>query len=436
MSTRIKKERGFGRRGWYVICLAAVLMFLSNGAQTDGLNLFVSAFSQRNGWDANSVLALSTPAGYAGILAGIPLGFLTMKKGPRFVLAACLFIGGVSVAAYGMATTIIGYEIALIVLCCTHNCFAVIAINTLLANWFPKKKGLALGWATMGMNLSSALYPPILSWLLGKFSLSLSINLIAGVTLIMGVVVLLTIKDTPEECGCAPDNELLSAEEIAAANAEHASYVPKNTFKTLLKDKDVWMCGITYGCFMLTTAGIMSQLVTRMTDRGFTQDGAIQTMSLAAVIGLAGSYLWGLLDTKLGTKKATVLFGVWFGVAIGLNVLHYDWALYLSIFMIGISIGGTANFAPSMTTTIYGRREFPLAFTVVNTIFCLMKVSCYAVLALVLAITNSYDMAYLVFMFITLLGAVLASRINDTPKDERSRQEDQPPLSSQDAASL
>ena len=142
-------------------------------------------------------------------------------------------------------------------------------------------------------------------------------------------------------------------------------------------------------------------------------------MSIAAVIGLAGSYLWGLLDMKLGTKRATVLFGIWFAASIGMNVIQNDLCLYLSIFMIGISIGGTANFAPSMTTTIYGRREFPLAFTVVNTMFCMMKVTSYAVLAVVLALTASYDVAYVVFMLITLLGAFLASRINDTPKEER-----------------
>ena len=50
-----------------------------------------------------------------------------------------------------------------------------------------------------------------------------------------------------------------------------------------------------------------------------------------------------------------------------------------------------------------------------------MKVSSYAVLALVLTFTASYDVAYVVFMLITLLGAFLASRINDTPKDERGK---------------
>lgn len=424
MSTKVRKQpngKGFGKAGWLIILYAAVLMFLSNGAQTDGLNLFVEAFSSQNGWDANSVLALSTPAGYVGILAGIPLGFLTMKKGPKFVLAACLVIGAISMACYGFSTTIPMYAVSLIVMCCTHNCFAVIAINTLLANWFPKKKGLALGWATMGMNLSSALYTPILSFLLARFTLGSSVGMIAFVTLLMGVITVLVIKDTPEECGCTPDNEYLTEAQIAANNAEHASYVPKNTFRSLLKDKDIWMCGLTYGCFMLTTTGIMSQLVSRLMARGFSQTNAISVMSIAAVIGLAGSYLWGLLDTKLGTKKATVIFGVWFAASIGMNVIQSDICLYLSIFMIGISIGGTANFAPSMTTTIYGRREFPLAFTVVNTMFCMMKVSSYAVLALVLTFTASYDVAYVVFMLITLLGAFLASRINDTPKDERGK---------------
>jgi sugar phosphate permease len=419
----------FGRWGWWIIIYTAILMFLANGCQTDGLNLLVAKFSFVNGWDSNTVLAMSTPAGYVALAVGVPLGWLIMKKGARKVLVGVLVIGGLAYAAMGNSGNIIVYFIFQCIMCTCANCFSVHAANTLVANWFPKKKGLALGWATMGMNASSALYTIILSGLFSKFTLAVSLDILGGVTVLMGIVTLFCIRDTPEEVGCTPDNEPLTQEQIAANNAEHEHYVSQWTFGKLLKDKDTWMCGLCYGCFMLVTVGIMSQLVSRIMEMGFSQTYAISCVSVCAIIGLVGSYAWGVLDQKMGTKWSTTFFGVWYAAGILCNVLasllvssNRSLALafmYLSIFIIGVSIGGTANFAPSMTTNIFGRRDFALAFTVVNTIYNVMRCTSYAVLAAVLAVTGSYTAAYVVFIVISLIGSVIAWNINDTEKSQR-----------------
>ena len=44
--------------------------------------------------------------------------------------------------------------------------------NALMASWFPTKKGLALGWATMGQNLCSATFVILLSLLMSWTSLN------------------------------------------------------------------------------------------------------------------------------------------------------------------------------------------------------------------------------------------------------------------------
>ena len=428
-NTKKSANSNFGAWGWWIIIYTAILMFLANGCQTDGLNLLVSQFSYVNGWAAETVLALNTPAGYIALAVGVPLGWLIMKQGAKRVLVGVLVIGGIAYAAMGNSHNIAVYFVFQAIMCTCANCFSVHAANTLVANWFPKKKGLALGWATMGMNASSALYTIILSGLFSKFTLAHSLDIMGIVTVIMGVVTVICIKDTPEEVGASPDNEPLTAEQIQANNKEHENYVSQWTFSKLLRDKDIWMCGLCYGCFMLVTVGIMSQLVGRIMEMGFTQGYAISCVSVCAVIGLFGSYAWGVLDQKMGTKWATTFFGIWYAAGIFANVLssllsdlNHNLALgcmYLSIFIIGLSIGGTANFAPSMTTNIFGRREFPLAFTVVNTIYNIMRCTSYAVLAAVLAATGSYTAAYVVFIFISLAGSVIAWRIDDREKTSR-----------------
>ena len=419
----------FGKWGWWIIIYAAILMFISNGAQADGLNLLVSKFSYVNNWDSNTVLALSTPAGYVALAVGVPLGWLIMKKGARKVLIGVLIVGGLSYAAMGNSHTLVAYFIFQCILYTCANCFCMHAANTLIANWFPKKKGLALGWATMGMNASSALTSVILAQLFTKFSLAVSLDFFGAATVAIGIITIFFIRDTPEEVGCTPDNVPLSKEEIEANNKEHENYVPKWTFGKLLRDKDTWMVGMCFGCFMLVTVGIMSQLVGRIMQMGFTQAFAISCVSVCAIIGIAGSYAWGVLDQKMGTKWATTFFGVFFAAGIVFNVLSSVLlntnrpaalaCMYISLVIIGVSIGGTANFAPSMTTNIFGRREFPLAFTVITTIYNIMKATSYAVLAAVLAATGSYTAAYIVFIAISLIGSLLAWKIDDSPKESR-----------------
>lgn len=419
----------FGAWGWWIIIYTAILMFLANGAQTDGLNLLVGKFAYVNGWDSNTVLALATPAGYVALAVGVPLGWWIMKSGARKVLIWMLIVGGAAYALMGNSHNIVIYFIFECILYCCANCFSVHAANTLVANWFPKKKGLALGWATMGMNASSALTSIILSGLFSKFTLAVSLDIMGAATILVGVVTIFCIRDTPEEVGKTPDNEPLSQEQVAANLAEQKSYKSPWTFAKLLKDKDTWMCGLCYGCFMLVTVGIMSQLVSRIMQMGFTQSYAIGCVSVCAIIGLVGSYAWGVLDQLKGTKWATVFFGIWYAAGIAFNVgasLLLDsnrtlalGCMYISIFIIGVSIGGTANFAPSMTTNIFGRRDFPLAFTVVNTIYNIMRCTAYAVLALVLAITGSYTAAYVVFIFISLVGSLIAWKIDDSDKSTR-----------------
>ena len=414
-------SNNFGRWGWWIIIYTAILMFLANGCQTDGLNLLVAQFSYVNGWDSNTVLDLSTPAGYIALALGVPLGWLIMKLGARKVLVGLLVVGGVAYAAMGHTSNIVVYFIFQSIMCVCANCFSVHAANTLVANWFPRKKGLALGWATMGMNASSALYTPILSFLFARFTLGMSLNILGAITIVVGIITLFFVRDTPEEVGCTPDNEVMDAAQIEANKQEHDNYRSPWTFGKLLKDKDTWMCGICYGCFMLVTVGIMSQLVARIMERGFAQDYAILCVSACAIIGLFGSYAWGVLDQKIGTRWATVIFGIWYAVAILFNVIPNTACMYISIFMIGVSIGGTANFAPSMTTNIFGRRDFPLAFTVVNTIYNIMRCTSYLVLAAVLAATGSYTSAYVVFILISLIGSLIAWRINDTEKSTRTK---------------
>lgn len=207
----------------------------------------------------------------------------------------------------------------------------------------------------------------------------------------------------------------MQQEEVEAYRAEANAYQSPWNIGRLLKNKEVWLIALVLGFTMMISTGIMSQIVTRLTDPaiGWSQTKATATMTIVAVIGIVGSYLWGLLDQKLSTKKTVAVFMLWYGVAIILNVLPGSVPLYISLFMIGMAIGGNANWPASLVSSVFGYQNFAKVYSVVMPLYSLIRCCSFAVLAFFIARTGSLAGAYILFAVMSFIGVVLTLLIND-----------------------
>ena len=409
-----KVSSNFGKKGWGVIIYVGVLYYFMTGMTVDGLNVLVPGVSELHGMNYNQVLAISTPAGIIALISCMFYGWLAAKKGAQFTAVLCLVLGGGATIWYGNANTITTYAISLTLMVSLINGFSNIAGNVYMANWFPRKKGLALGWATMGMNMASATIVIVLNAFAVRFGgMNISVTIIGIFMIVLAIFTKLFMKGTPEEAGCTPDN--LPPDQLNGNRIEN--YVHKLTYMKVFKTKETWLMAIAYGVNGMVTVGVMSQLVPRLMERGYELNTAIMMLTIAAIIGLAGSYAWGVVDQKWGTKTASLYFAMWYIVGIGFNLIDNTICLYISLFMIGVAIGGNANFPPSMVTTIFGRREFPMAFTVMNTIQGVIRNMAFLVLAAAISITGSFTGAYMVFMAIEVISIIAMVLLNDKPKE-------------------
>ena len=118
---------------------------------------------------------------------------------------------------------------------------------------------------------------------------------------------------------------------------------------------------------------ILRQLVIRNTQLGFSQQAAMNVMTILALGGVVGSWLVGVIDDAIGTKKTMVMFGIWYAIALLLNFTAVDSVtplVYVSLFMIAMGIGGSANFTTSLPTSIFGRQGFDKVNSVIFPIQC------------------------------------------------------------------
>ena len=425
-----KKKRirnNFGVTHWMIMILMMALGYFENGSMNDGLNTFVGAFEVQYGWSSGLLLSFSTYAGWISIGGIILYGWLAKRKGARVTAIAALSLATVGMLVWSRAVSPAMYFLGVVLCSCSASAIMIIRDNT-TNNWFPTKKGLAMGWVTMGPLLATASILYLINWGGKKFGFHGYFDVIALAFLILLLIVIFWFRDYPEDKGCYPDNDRsVSRERVMELHEKGLMYKRTSpwTTKKLLKTRQVWQIGIGVGGInFLIGAAVISQMVPTIMSYGYERAEATGMMTVLALCALPLSYMFGWIDTKFKTKTAIIVFFIWTITALMFMVLPGKWTLFVSIFMIGGFIGGSGNMMGSITNTVFGRYDFANAFAVVYTSCVAVKSCGYALTGVVKTVTGSYQPVYFILIGLGALALLNAVLLDDRRLGRNSIEEE------------
>lgn len=404
----------FGSWGWGMIFYSMLLYFCYAGWTADGLNIFTTAFPKEHpSWDSSALLALVIPAQFMGVIGTAVFGQLTFKKGAKTTMLVCLVSAALSLIWFGRIRSLAEFGFALSLLTFFGAGFGFVAPGTLISNWFPTKKGIALAWATIGFPLSSALFVPVIAVMFSRLGIAASTTIWGALFLLFATVAYLVVKNNPEERGCSPDNEPIPREELQAKLRELENYASPFTVKRLLHDKDMWLIGLGFGCLWMVTVGIVVQMVPRLVSIGYTQSAAVLLLSAASICAIPGSILWGWLDQKYGTRAAAMLYAATYIVTLVVLILQINNIVvtFIAVGLVGVGLGGIKNLVTSIVASVYGRYDFSAAFRIILPITIIVRTMAFAVLAVALKLGEGFSGAYIAFIGIDIIGLILVSLI-------------------------
>lgn len=412
--------------GWSVILYCLLMFFFYVGMINDGTNVLAPAAAEKCGVEMGTIITMNGYAGMIAVIGFIIVGQINKKIGPRITSALFMIIGGLAYIGCGNATNVMVYLICMIIAATSMMSAGYVAGGTLVANWFPKKKGIVMGYTTMGHNLASAFYVAAMTGLIATLgTMSKAVYVPGIIAIVIGIMGYFLIRDTPQERGINPDNV---TDEVYNTEYFTANEESEWTTMKLLKTKETWFAAIFTGLFQVCSVGVMQQLVTRnIRDFGMTQAGALTLMTVVALIGVFGSWLIGVIDQKIGTKKTMQFFGIWYAAALVINVLAHGQVgpmFYLSILMIGMGIGGSANFTTSLPTSIFGRQGFDKVNSVVFPIQGFVTAWCFVVNGIVTNVIGNLSTAYIIFACGAVLVTVMVSFVDEYKynKDHKAEQ--------------
>ncbi len=197
MSNATAKKQGmnnFGRKGWAVV-VYTLLIYLFTCVTNDTLNVTTEWFGQILGRPGESLLPMAAIGGIAGVVLSLIFGAIIAKKNVKIPTAVLFVILGVLFAINGQARVMPVYAISAILSTAVSQTLNLVCTQQIMSNWFPKKKGIALGWATMGMPVCSAVMVAVFQGLYGKFSIAAPYWMMLIICLILAVITLVWFKN-------------------------------------------------------------------------------------------------------------------------------------------------------------------------------------------------------------------------------------------------
>jgi MFS family permease len=419
--SEVKKSRNpwnFGVKGWGIAFTGIACWYFWQGPLYAGSNFWFTGLNQMFGWEVPSMAAALTIGGVASVFTTALFGVLTKKYGAKKIIFITFVLAALSDLLFATQQTLWSYQVSAAVYFALCMGYSAIGVGQLGADWFPRKKGVYMGIATIGMTATTATTPMLLSIFVPMYGIFATLLFHSILQIVIGIVIVIGIKNTPEEAGAYPDNDKsLSRETLMREFQEMEEYrkISPWTTSALLRNSATWKIGIGWGFSMMVIVGTVQQLVTILISFGHSLEFGVALLVVTWPIGVFGHALTGVIDLKIGPRKTSILFIV---IAIaGAALLNLVGTSVVGagaaggLFLIGAT--GITVLCPSMTTTAFGRRDFPNAWTVVSTIYQLLTNVGVLVIAVIASMFSYSTTLWIMCVLMLVIIAIMWSTPNE-----------------------
>jgi len=350
--------------GWYVVLGAFLVLCLSYGVRYS-FGVFVHPMFTEFGWPM-SVISLSASINVLTYsISGIFCGRLADRVAPKWMMTAGSILTAVGFYFLIHAETPAGLYLSYGILCGVgHACLGMVVCASAIGKWFIRKRGVALGLASMGIGVGTMVMGPAAGYLVSAYDWRTGFVFFGAVILALGIPIsqVLMGKTTPEVSGLCPDGE------PAVREAPHPAPRPESrarvSLRPVLTDCRFWLLAI---CNSLATAALMMTFVHQTAYAVGNQIGKFEAAAALGIVGFAssaGKFVFGWLCDRVADAKYVAALG-FFLMAIGMGVLiRADTAVVLYLFAVifGIGYGSMAPLMPYLTADRFGRQVLGSAY--------------------------------------------------------------------------
>ncbi len=393
-----------GARGWRVVFGGFLALGVTSGITLFVLPVLLDSIIEETGWSLTQVSAAVTVFGLSAAAFSPFCGWMIDRLGARRVMVFGVAAGAAATFLIGRATLLWELYAVMPLLAIGSMSSTYIPVAAVVARWFVKRRGAAMGIAMLSIFIGGAAFPMIASALLDSYTWRETYTIFAAVLLFAIAPTLLFVRNPPAD----------EERDYLASLSNHGHDAGGLTLRAALRTRSFW--GLSVGDMLtgLVFAVFDVHLVFYLTHDAGDEKLATQVFSSLHLALAFGTLLFGVLGDRLPFRRVFVSCYFVPALAMPLMMIGGPAAIGLAIafaFMAGTPGGGRNALYPVSLVYCFGEKHFGAIYGVSNSLFMIGTAAGPALAALIYDNTGSTRLVYVACMGLLIVSAGLIALI-------------------------
>lgn len=339
--------------GWYVVLGGMLATAINSGVYFYGMSVFITPLIREFGWSRATLSGAFSLSRLEAGLAGPVAGMCIDRWGPRRTMLLGVTIMGAGFLLFSQVQSVTAFYIIFILFLSAGASFGIgPSVMTAVANWFVRKRGLAMGVVMAGVGIGGLITSGIGSAIVAFGWRETAAVIGLGVWL-FGLPLALLMRHRPEQYGLVPDGGAMVGR-VVRAEAQ-----PNLAPRAVLRTRSFWLLAVIFGLRNMTTGGVIVHLPALLVDRGYSLDLAAATVGILTLVSVPGRLLCGWLGDIVEKRYIFAIALVFLAVGIlALSAGSATWLLVIFVLTFGTTYGGTVPLVSAIIADYFGRKHF------------------------------------------------------------------------------
>ena len=405
--------------GWKVHAGMFICAMFASGCTTYIFGLFVVPVSEEFG-----ISRANLNLGFVAFLLGNALlsplvGYLLDKLPARWVVCSggFFFSFGMIVIA---TTDSLPLMLLMILLPISYTASAcgTLGANTVVARWFKRQRGRALGTVAVATSLGGFLFTPLTALLIENFGWRQALvvmSVLANICIVLVTVFLVRNHPSGQERGYPREfnkDESTHAPEDRDQNKDQDKDDKAWTPGELMRNRNFWLLTVGISLLFAGDMALVASTVPHFQDAGIELTAAALVASFMTMSAIGGKLLVGYLADKIDLRL--VFYAVASAHILMLVVfilMPPYWVLLVAATFCGIAVGGVFPVWATLIAWLFGSKSFGAIMGIMTIPLNLLGIAALRFVGEVYDATGSYAVGFMVFIATILLSMVMVTFI-------------------------
>jgi len=280
-------------------------------------------------------------------------------------------------------------------------------VSSMLARWFTRKRGAAMGIAALGTSVCGFFVPPLLQLGIDELGWRTALQLMGAGILLVALPAAMLLQSDPRARGLAPDGD-----DAAATGPTQAAIPGSSSTAQVLKQKNFWLVALTLGVLFSVYSALLSNLVPFALGRGISGERAAFLVSAIAVFGMLGKLLFGVVADRVDLRAGLAAAILMVMLSLLMFIADAGYLLLLaSSCVLGFAAGGMLPVWGAMMALLFGAANFGRVMGLMNPVMMPLVIIGSPFAGWSFDATGDYVVAFVSFAVVLVVGLLAVSQV-------------------------